>query len=232
MPQGLLISFDGLDSSGKQTQTRALAERLRQLGHPVHIFQTPDYNTPTGQDLKSLLQGKIGNWQETTWRQKLMLFAKNRAEHRDEVINALKRGDIIIYDRYIPSSLAFMAVEAAAEGATEQRDEVHNRVRQVEYEDNKMPHEDISIFLDVSPRDAITLLAKRKSVQPEDDEYTDQIEVQQKLYDEYDHLYNNHDSKNYIRIACIADGQLRPIDQIAASVWQEIIKRHPEISPK
>jgi len=146
-------------------------------------------------------------------------------------VQALQAGGIVIYDRYIPSSLAFMAIEAAAEGAAEQREEVYAAVKKTEYTDNQMPHEDLAIFLDVSPRDAIALLDKRKTSQQEDDEYTEQIVVQQKLYDEYDHLFGT-ETPGYLRIACLENNQLRTIEQIADSVWQAIIKRHPQLTKK
>ena len=127
---GFLISFDGLDSSGKNTQTQALIARLRKAGRRVATFTTPDYTTPSGQELRARLQGKVGDWATTPWQEKMRLFAKNRAEHRQEVVDALSVGAIVLYDRYVPSSLAFIAVEAALQDPTVTREQVYGAVNE------------------------------------------------------------------------------------------------------
>jgi len=42
---GMLIAFEGLDQSGKETQAQQLRERLREAGHKVRILSFPDYGT-------------------------------------------------------------------------------------------------------------------------------------------------------------------------------------------
>lgn len=226
--KGILISFDGLDSSGKQTQASVLADKLRHLGHVVHTYQTPDYSTPSGQELKARLQGTMGDWQQTPWQEKLDYFARNRAEHREAVQSALARGELVVYDRYIPSSLAFMAIEAQFENAATPREAVHQTVRDIEYQKNNMPQEAISFFLDMPPRTAEKLLNKRKALKQEKDEYTDHLEVQQKLYHEYEFL-TAKDPTRYVRIPCVANDRLRSIEDIAYTVWQELTSRYPNV---
>ncbi len=222
--KGLLISFDGLDSSGKATQTNKLAEKLESLGHTILRLETPDYTTASGKDLKLRLQGKKGDWNNTPWQEKLGYFATNRAENKEKIEAALAAGHIVMYDRYVPSSLAFIAIEAK-----EPREEVYKIVRQKEHEENGMPREDASIFLDVPPRVADNLLTSRKAEQQDEDEYTDALEVQQGLYEEYEHL-TSEDPNRYIRIACCTDeGSLHSIDQVADKVWQELTERFPQL---
>ncbi|HLD26071.1 MAG TPA: hypothetical protein VJC05_03445 [Candidatus Andersenbacteria bacterium] len=225
---GFLISFDGLDSSGKNTQTQALIARLRKAGRRVATFTTPDYTTPSGQELRARLQGKVGDWATTPWQEKMRLFAKNRAEHRQEVVDALSVGAIVLYDRYVPSSLAFIAVEAALQDPTVTREQVYGAVRQAEYGDNQMPPEDCSIFLDVPPARALALLAGRKEAQQAADEYTDQLHVQEKLYEEYEYL-TALDPERYLRIVCLEGEQLLPPEVIADRVWAEVTKRFPSL---
>ena len=54
----MLIAFEGLDQSGKETQTRHLRARLEQLGRRVHPLSFPDYSTPIGQEIKQALAGE------------------------------------------------------------------------------------------------------------------------------------------------------------------------------
>jgi dTMP kinase len=214
--RGLLLSFDGVDCSGKETQSKQLTARLQTEGLIVHRFQTPDYELESGQRLKTMLQD-AADWQTRPWPEKLKYFADNRAEHRAEVLAALAAGEIVIYDRYVPSSLTFIAVEA---GPAE-RLAAQAAVARYEYETNHMPQEDVSIFLDVPPGIADQLLHGRKVKHQEADEYTDQLTLQEKLYQEYDQLIAAQPER-FLRVACLTYGQLRHIDDIAATIWQSL----------
>lgn len=224
---GLLISFDGLDSTGKATQTKRFVDRLRYHGHTVQEFRTPDYATKSGQDLKRLLQNKDGTWTTTPWQEKLRLFAANRAEHRQEVVSALATGTMVVYDRYVPSSMAFIAAEALPAQKTDLfNQDIWRAVEREEYDINKMPHEDVSIFLDVPPHIGSALLDSRKRATQDADEYTDHLHVQERLYNEYD-LMMKQQPERFVRIACVEGTQLLGIDDVAELVWESLITKFP-----
>lgn len=230
--RGLLIGFDGVDCSGKQTQAKHLAQRLRYMGYVVKEFQTPDYSTPSGQQLKLRLQGKLGDWANTSWTEKMRYFAENRAEHREEVLHALKHGEMVIYDRYVPSSLAFIAIEALGAQADELfRQDVYRAVKREEYEKNNMPEEDVSIFLDVPPRISAALLEKRKQLRQDADEYTDHLGVQERLYNEYDLMMNDAPGR-FLRIKCVEGTQLLPIDAVSELIWDGLVEKFPFLLTK
>lgn len=224
---GFLIAFDGVDSSGKETQVGLLADRLRAMSRTVRMFASPDYTTPSGQELKARLQNKMGVWQKTPWQEKMGFFATNRQEHRDEVNAALKAGEIVLYDRYVPSG-AFITIEALAEDNNLTREAVWRIIEEEEYEAGAMPREDVSIFLDVPPAIADKLLNKRKQDLANPDEYTDHISVQERLYEEYETLIAANPTR-FIRVTCVAKGQLLSPDVIAENVWQGLLKRIPEL---
>ncbi len=224
--KGLLISFDGTDSSGKETQSSLLTQRLGSLRRRrVHQFQTPDYSTATGEQLKHLFQDSSS---AMSWTDKMKLFAANRAEHRDEVIAAIEHGDIVIYDRYVPSSLTFITIEARSEDPSLSRHTVQEAVAHTEYTENGMPLENVSIFLDMPVNIAAIILKKRKEKLADKDEYTDHIEIQSKLYHEYELLCQAR-PHHFLRINSLSKGQLRGIADISEAVWREIIKRLPGI---
>lgn len=228
--RGLLISFDGLDSSGKATQVARFIQRLEEQGVTVSQFETPDYTTPSGQELRARLQNKLGVWAETPWQDKMSYFAANRAEHKTEVLKALERGEVVVYDRYVPSSLTFITIEALSpHDIGRRRDDIYKVVREEEYTKHGMPPEDISIFLDVPPNVALDLLESRRWQLPEDDEYTDHLQVQERLYAEYVYL-TQRDPKRYVRIECVRDGRLLSIDEVANLVWQAILQRFPTLT--
>lgn len=232
LSRGLLLSFDGLDCSGKETQVKELSSRLRYAGFVVRTFATPDYRTPSGEELKKRLQNKLGRWDDLPWRDKLALFARNRLEHRAEVVTALRQGELVIYDRYVPSSLAFMAIEAAAPQRLDQeRDVIQQAVISLEYGQNRMPTEDFSIFLDVPPLISDQLLKRRKARHGEADEYTDRLSVQERLYNEYDLLCGSNPT-HYLRIKCVAGSELLDISATSELIWDAVTAKFPFLSRK
>jgi dTMP kinase len=102
----MFITFEGVDGSGKTTQARLLADRLRAEGRDVVDTREPG-GTPLGERVRELLLAgeRITPWAETA------LFAAARAQLVDEVIRpALERGADVVCDRYIDSSLAYQGL--------------------------------------------------------------------------------------------------------------------------
>lgn len=224
----MLISFDGLDSSGKATQARLLTEHLATKGIQSAKFRSPDYETTSGKELKLRLQNKRGDWQYTPWREKMGYFTANRAEHRDEVIAMLERDAIVVYDRYVPSSVAFMIGEAG-EGhvSAELRREVQQAVEHLEYTENNMPKEDVSIFFDIPPKVAIDLLKGRKDNHGDENEYTDYLSVQEALHSEYVRMAKEN-PEHILRVVCMEEERLRTIEEIALLVRRALSIKFPE----
>lgn len=224
MALGILISFDGLDSAGKATQSKLLYEHLVSQGAHVRYFTSPDYTTQSGKELKLRLQSKMGDWNKTSWQEKMKYFADNRAEHRGEVMETLSQGGVVIYDRYVPSSMAFIVAESRATG--EERKKVQQEVATYEYETNKMPHEDTSLFFDIPPKVAIDLLAGRKHNRGDAAEYTDYIHVQEALYAEY-HRMIQENPGHMLRVQCMDGDRLMTIQEVSQIVRSILAKRFP-----
>jgi len=226
---GLLISFDGIDSSGKETQAKTLAQKLSSLGHQVGCFATPDYTTPTGQKLKTLFQGINGSWDDLSWQEQMELIATNRAEHKKEVIDILTNKGIVIYDRYVPSSMAHITVDALKDNEMEsKREEIMLQVQQHEYEHNQMPKEGLSLFLDMPPQVASNLLNSRKEELAEEDETTDEVVLQKRIYQQYQWLTTTYPD-HYQTIPCLHQNQLKKPDEIAEQIWQTVTAKFPQL---
>ncbi len=102
----MFVTFEGVDGSGKSTQARLLAERLREEGREVVLTREPG-GTALGEEVRSLLLHgeQIAPWAEAA------LFAAARAQLVDEVIRpALARGADVVSDRYLDSSLAYQGL--------------------------------------------------------------------------------------------------------------------------
>jgi dTMP kinase len=102
---GLFIAFEGGDGAGKSTQAARLAGSLESRGLTVLRTREPG-GTPIGEKLRSLVldhgHGHIDAHTEA------LIFAASRAAHASQVIRpALARGEVVLTDRYIDSSVAY-----------------------------------------------------------------------------------------------------------------------------
>jgi dTMP kinase len=101
----MFITFEGLDGSGKTTQTELLAAAIRETGREVVTTREPG-GTPLGEELRAVLL----NYETTSWAE-AALFAAARAELVERVIApALERGAVVVCDRYLDSSLAYQGI--------------------------------------------------------------------------------------------------------------------------
>jgi dTMP kinase len=100
---GLLIAFEGLDQSGKETQALLLRERLRAEGHRARILSFPDYGTSIGEEIARALQGERDYGPEVMQ----LLFIANRYERKPDIEQWLASGLILLADRYVASSIAY-----------------------------------------------------------------------------------------------------------------------------
>lgn len=105
MEQGIFITFEGVDGAGKSTHAHLLAARLQAKGVPTCLTREPG-GTALAEKIRHLLlyTGEVKLAPAT----EVLLYAASRAQHVNEVIRpALARGEVVICERFIDSSLAY-----------------------------------------------------------------------------------------------------------------------------
>lgn len=103
--RGCFISFEGNDGSGKSTQARLLAQRLKQNGYDVLLTREPG-GTQVGEKIREILLDRANNDMDNLTE--AMLYAAARAQHvRQVILPALQAGRLVISDRYVDSSIAY-----------------------------------------------------------------------------------------------------------------------------
>lgn len=103
---GIFITFEGVDGVGKTTQIQRLQRYLQEQGRNVLVTREPG-GSDLGTNLRNIL---LHSTSDISVKAEALLFAADRAQHVYEVIRpALERGDVVISDRYIDSSLAYQA---------------------------------------------------------------------------------------------------------------------------
>ncbi|WDI31055.1 dTMP kinase [Hyphococcus flavus] len=107
-PNGVFISFEGGDGSGKTTQLKLLADAMRGLGHEVVTTREPGGSEGAEEIRKLILEGDADRWSPMT--EALLMYASRR-DHLERTIKpALERGAIVITDRFADSTMAFQGI--------------------------------------------------------------------------------------------------------------------------
>ena len=101
--RGLLVAFEGLDQSGKQTQAELLRDRLTAAGRTVRLLSFPDYETVIGAEIGRALRGERDYGSDVMQ----LLYVANRYEWKKEIVRAKDAGEILVCDRYLASSVAY-----------------------------------------------------------------------------------------------------------------------------
>jgi dTMP kinase len=131
---GHLISFEGLDQSGKQTQAERLLSALRERGRATHALSFPDYATPIGEEIGRALRGE----REYAADVMQLLYIANRFEYRRSMEQWLIDGAIVVCDRYLASSIAY--------GEAQGLDAAWLQVVQ-----KQLPQPSLTLLLDIAP---------------------------------------------------------------------------------
>lgn len=105
---GRFISFEGGEGTGKSTQIRLLAERLRAAGHEVVVTREPG-GTEGAEAIRTLLlNGDPGRWSPVT---EALLMNASRADHVERLVRpALERGAWVLSDRYADSTFVYQGI--------------------------------------------------------------------------------------------------------------------------
>jgi dTMP kinase len=158
----MLIAFEGLDQSGKQTQAERLRDRLKQDGHKARLVSFPDYATSIGEEIARALQGE----REYEADVMQLLYVANRYERRADLQRWLDGGLILVCDRYVASSIAYGEAQGLEPGWLADVQKF-------------LPPPSLTILLDISPETAV----QRKAV--DRDRYERDLAMQGRVRDSY-----------------------------------------------
>ena len=148
---GLFISLEGIDGSGKSTQARRLADRLRACGRAPVLTREPG-GAPGAEDIRRLLvEGDPDRWSPET---EILLFTAARRDHLERTIRpALAMGRDVITDRFADSTRVYQgATRGDLRGLV---DDIHARIIGIE--------PDLTLILDMDPEIALTRGLARRS---------------------------------------------------------------------
>jgi dTMP kinase len=135
--KGVLIVFEGLDQSGKQTQAERLKADVERRGRTCVLLDFPSYETDIGKEIRAGLHGERDYGPDVMQ----LLYVANRYEKKPQIDDLLRAGAVVVCDRYLASSVAYGEAQGL-DGAW---------LREIQ---RHLPRPDLSILLDIAPETA------------------------------------------------------------------------------
>lgn len=168
---GLFITMEGMDGAGKSTQAKLLEKYLKSLGFDVVSTRDPG-GTHISEKIREILLDKNNN--DISYTTETLLYSASRSQLvKQTILPSLKKGSIVICDRFIDSSLAYQGV---ARGVGIENVETINKTAL----NGLTP--DITFFLSISPEISFSRKKSQGSL--------DRIEEQEFYF--YKKVYNGY----------------------------------------
>lgn len=161
MYPGTFIVIEGIDGSGKSTQARLLADHVRRHCEEECWLTTEPSKGPVGRFLrKEVLSGRSNIDEYAT----CLLFAADRQDHlTKEILPALERGEIVVCDRYVLSTLVYQALDDLLNLGSQSTSRSPT-VREVRAIHGEFLKSDLTLYIQTSPEEAARRLSHRSSL--------------------------------------------------------------------
>jgi dTMP kinase len=222
MTKGKLIVIDGTDGSGKATQAQLLLKRLKKNKVPAEILDFPQYETLFGQLVARYLKNEFGRLNPYIAS---VLYAANRLEFKDEILNWIKAGKIVILNRYVSSNQIHQAANIVGRA---ERERFVKWIGEMEYKNMGLPKPDLVLFLHVDPIIAHKLIAMKDAkarkyisgskydvLEADLDHQRNAIKQSLKMLD------SNYEWR---KIDCMDNAKLLTKQEVSEKIWVEIKK--------
>ncbi len=213
-----LIVIEGLDGSGKATQTKLLAEKLTLMGKNVKKLEFPDYDSPSSSLVKMYLKGDFGeNPENVNAYTASAFYAVDRAaSYLKNWKNDCNNGSVILCDRYCTSNIIYQMSKVK----NDERDGFIEWQSDFEYNKLGLPVPDAVIYLDVDPDVSQRLMEKRYGG---DKSKMDLHEKNVKFLRECRESAIYAAQKcGWIKIDCCENGDIKSVETIAAEIEKAV----------
>jgi len=208
--QGVFITIEGIEGSGKSTQLLRLSERLRRLGLPLVVSKEPG-GTSLGRELRRLLLERHASGETWCPDAELLLFYADRAQHLETVIRpAIAEGKVLVVDRFEDSTRAYQGASGVAESALDRLNDLVLR--------GLKPH--LTVLLDMDPEASLQRVEVRNLSMGAEFSETRfdeaELEFHRRVRTRFLAIAQNHPN----RVALIPARD--PADQVEAAIWARV----------
>jgi dTMP kinase len=223
-----LIVIEGTDGSGKNTQARKLAEKLKSEGFNIRMISYPNYESESSLFVKKYLGGEYGKKAtDVDPHVASMFYALDRFDSHKIDFEGFVDGKyddnlIVISDRYVQSNMIHQAgkFEFGNNRAMSKRNEVLNWVSDLEFNFMKLPYPDLVLFLDVPINITKKLRDERVStikndIHENDEKYLENV---------YKNAKDICGIYKWTSLTCVDDKGIMFVDSIHENIYNEVAK--------
>ena len=218
---GILIAIDGVDASGKGTQSHLIHQRLNGAGILSRLVSFPDYASDSSALVRMYLGGEFGSKPEdvNAYAASTFFAADRFASYRRDWKRDYDNGTVIVADRYVTSNI----IHQASKLPDSEKQKFTDWLCELEYGIYALPKPDITIFLDMPPEKAAELMSERANkITHEKNKAIHESST--------DYLRSSDENASAIserlgwkRISCVKDGELRTIDDINDEIMSLVL---------
>ena len=218
---GKLIVIEGVDASGKETQTGLLCQSLENSGLKAARISFPDYSSNSSALVKMYLAGEMGTDPDAVSPYAAAVFyaADRYVSYKTKWGRLLEENDYVIADRYVTSNIIYQAAKFESEP---EREKFIDWLNDLEYNRLGLPTADKVLFLNMEPAAAEKLMAGRKN------KITGEAEkdIHEKNSEYMLRAYNNAcwvaRRLGWTEIRCSVNGEPRTIEDISKDIRESI----------
>lgn len=220
---GKLFVIDGTDGSGKQTQIKALKERLEKEGIEFKSVSFPNYESESSALVKIYLNGELSeDPKEISPYIASTFYAADRyITFKKEYEEYYKNGGIIIADRYTTSNMVHQAGKIKDD---KEREKFLNWLWDFEFNLYGLPIPTEVFFLNMPTEYAIKLMENRKNKITHEEKKDIHERNPEHMKDAYIEACKLSKKYNWKEIKCVKDEKIRSIEDIHEDIYNELIK--------
>lgn len=220
-----IIEFEGLDCSFKETNSKLLAEKLKERGFKTHLFSFPNYESDSSSLVRMLLNGILGFNSKLPPHMICEFYAMDRAlTYYREIQDIYEKGNentIIIFDRWVFSNFYQLArminhissVDDIRDGEKRIIKGFIDWLQQLEFGNYRLPRANAIFFMRTPYEVARKKIAEKadKDINEKDEEFT------KKVYIINDYIFN-HAKNTMIVDTCYSDGKFKSRETLGEEV--------------
>lgn len=212
---GKLIVIEGVDSSGKETQTKLLFDYLCQKGLKVKKVSFPDYDSDFCMPVKGYLAGELGdNPDDVNAYAASSFYAIDRyASYKRDWGKFYESDGIIVCDRYVTSNIVHQAMKIKGDKTA-----FIEWLADYEYEKLGLPRPDAVIFLDMPPVAARFLMKNRANKITGEAQKDIHEKNEGYLNAAYENAVGVAENQGWKRVVCAKELDIRTIEDIHAEI--------------
>lgn len=218
---GRVIVIEGTDSSGKETQTKKLFEKLKEEGLKVRKLSFPNYDSPACEPVKMYLAGAFGDkaLDVNPYPVSTMFAIDRYASYKMDWEKFYNEDGIVVTDRYTTSNMVHQASKIEDE---EKKNQYLDWLEELEYKKMNIPEPDMVIFLNMPVETAVKLMAERKNKITGEEKKDIHEQDTGYLKKSYNNACEIAKKYNWKEIKCVENQRLKTIDEIGEEIYSVV----------